>query len=366
MELLLSEEQTLLRDSAAKLLAQGGGVKRARALRGKSAGFDRGVHREIAAAGWLSMLVPAEHGGLGLGPTELALVLGEAGRVLAPEPVASCALAAWTLARGGGAVARDALLGPVMAGELVVVPAFAAERIGVAASEPVKAVLGGDGAKLTGSVDFVPVAGEADGFLVEASAGGQTVLCHVEASAADVRVSRSATVDGRVYGRIDLDGATVQVVAGPDNGRALVETLYTLALVAASAEMLGVMSAAHEATVAYLKERHQFGRPIGSFQALQHRAVDDYAAVSSTSALLFQLCAQGEAISPAMASALKAFASRSCLAVTKSAIQMHGAIGFTDEHDIGLYLKRAMWLSAYLGNETAHVRRFMQIEDSNR
>jgi alkylation response protein AidB-like acyl-CoA dehydrogenase len=360
MEMLLSEEQTLLRDSAAKLLAQAGGVKRARALRGRGAGFDRGVHREIASAGWLSMLVPDEHDGLGLGPTELALVLGEASRVLAPEPVASCALSAWALARGDSAM-RDKLLGPVMAGERIVVPAFAGERVGVAAGEPVKAVLGGDGAKLSGHADFIPAAGEADGFLVEASADGRSMLCHVEASTAGVRVSPSATVDGRSYGRIDLDGAAAQVMAGPGNGRSVVDRLFTLALVAASAEMLGVMSAAHEATVAYLKERQQFGRPIGSFQALQHRAVDDYAAVSSTSALLFQLCAQGEAISSAMASALKAFASRSCLSVTKSAIQMHGAIGFTDEHDIGLYLKRAMWLSAYLGNETAHVRRFEQM-----
>src|SRR5690606_22841935 len=151
-----------------------------------------------------------------------------------------------------------------------------------------------------------PAAGEADGFLVEALAAGQPVLCHVDASADRVRIDPAATVDGRTYGRIGLDGAiATHVIARPDQGQAVVDALYTFALVAASAEMLGVMTAAHEATVAYLKERHQFGRPIGSFQSLQHRAVDDYTAVSSTSALLFQLCAQGEAIAPAMASALK-------------------------------------------------------------
>jgi alkylation response protein AidB-like acyl-CoA dehydrogenase len=248
-----------------------------------------------------------------------------------------------------------------MAADAIIVPAFTNGRAGTDGSGSVTATLVDDVARLSGCLDVVSAAGEADGLLVEASAAGRTGLYQVETDAPGLTISPVETVDGRAYGRVDLNATPARAVTDPDESQEVADTHYTLALVAAAAEMLGVMTAAHEATLAYLKERHQFGRPIGSFQALQHRAVDDYAAVCSTRALLFQLCAQGEAIPPAMASALKAFASKSCLSVTKSAIQMHGAIGFTDEHDIGLYLKRAMWLSAYLGNETMHVRRFAEL-----
>jgi alkylation response protein AidB-like acyl-CoA dehydrogenase len=125
--------------------------------------------------------------------------------------------------------------------------------------------------------------------------------------------------------------------------------------------MLGVMEGANERTLDYLKTRKQFGRPIGSFQALQHRAVDNYVLIEGVRSLLHQICEGGEPISASLASALKAAASSAALTVTKSAVQLHGAIGFTDEFDIGLYLKRAMWLSAYLGNEAAHRRRFARM-----
>src|SRR5262245_20990068 len=99
MDLLLSDEQRQLQSSVAKLLAQDGGVKRTRALRGKAAGFDRSIHTKMATDGWFSVLVPQQHGGLGLGPTEAALVLVEAGRILAPEPIAAAMLSAWAIGR---------------------------------------------------------------------------------------------------------------------------------------------------------------------------------------------------------------------------------------------------------------------------
>ena len=138
----------------------------------------------------------------------------------------------------------------------------------------------------------------------------------------------------------------------------IVERLYGLSLLGAAAELLGAMTAVHEMTVEYLKTRKQFGRLIGSFQALQHRAVDSYALIATTESMLFQIARQGEAIGPAMVSALKSHASDAALTVAKSAIQMHGAIGFTHEHDAGLYLKRVMWLSAQLGNASAHRKRY--------
>ncbi len=352
MELLLSDEQRLLQDSVAKHLAHEGGVKRTRGLRGKAGGFDRAAHARMGAEGWFGILVPQECGGLGLGATELALVLVEAGRALAPEPIASAALCASAIARSPDAAIRDEMLDGVMSGASIIVPAFDINGGGVRARADGRALV------LDGAAAQVAHAAHADGFLVEAATADGPILCHVAKGARGVGIAPSATVDGRDHGLITLSDVRARPVLGPGAGSPAIARLYNLALVMASAELAGVMSAALDMTVEYLKIRKQFGKPIGSFQALQHRAVDDFTSIASTRSLLFQVAAQGDTIGAAMASALKAHASGEALKVTKSAIQMHGAIGFTDEHDIGLYLKRAMWLSAYLGNEAFHRRRF--------
>ena len=134
---------------------------------------------------------------------------------------------------------------------------------------------------------------------------------------------------------------------------------------ALSAELLGVMEQAHEITLDYLRIRKQFGKLIGSFQALQHQAVNIYIRTEAMRSLLFQIAANNDAycIDPAMAVAAKAKASEDALFVTEACIQLHGAIGFTDEHDIGLYLKRAMLLSSLLGNAAAQRRRYVALAD---
>lgn len=356
MELLLTDEQRLLQDSVAKHLAHEGGVKRTRGLRGKGGGFDRGAHARMGGEGWFGILVPHEHGGLGLGTTDLALVLVEAGRALAPEPIASAALSASAIARSPDAAIRNEMLEGVLSGALIIMPAFDID------GGHVRARAAGGTTMLDGEAAQVAHAAHADGFLIEAATADGPVLCHVAKSASGVGIVPSATVDGRDHGHITLSDVRARPVLGPGSGpgagSSVIARLYNLALVMAAAELAGVMSAALDMTVEYLKIRKQFGKPIGSFQALQHRAVNDFTSIASTRSLLFQVAAQGDGIGAAMASALKAHASGEALKVTKSAIQMHGAIGFTDEHDIGLYLKRAMWLSAYLGNEAFHRRRF--------
>jgi alkylation response protein AidB-like acyl-CoA dehydrogenase len=125
--------------------------------------------------------------------------------------------------------------------------------------------------------------------------------------------------------------------------------------------LLGVMEKAQEITLDYLRARQQFGKLIGSFQALQHQAVNMYIRVEAVRSLVFQVAANNDAwrIDPVMAIAVKAKASEEALAVTEACIQLHGAIGFTDEHDIGLYLKRAMLLSSLFGNAAAQRRRYI-------
>src|SRR5262249_54282191 len=158
---------------------------------------------------------------------------------------------------------------------------------------------------------------------------------------------------------LDLADVPADLIAQSSNANA-VEVLHNLALVAISAELLGVMEQAHEITLDYLRVRKQFGKPIGSFQALQHQAVNIYIRVEATRSLLYQVAASNDPgrIDPAMAAAVKARASEDAMAVTQACIQLHGAIGFTHEHDIGLYLKRAMLLSSLSGNAAAPGRRY--------
>ena len=349
MDLLLSSEQQLLQDSVAKFFARHGGVKRARALRGS--GFDIAVHRAMAAEGWFGILVPQEHGGLGLGLTELALVLEQAGRVLAPEPIAVTALAAAAVARRASTPWAAVLLADILSGKRIVALALGTEAASSGESGITAEIQRGS-ARLAGRIDDVAPAGDCHGILIAAHASIGPVLCHLSRATDGIVLGARATVDGRPFGSLALDGArTTEIIDGHGS-------IYDVALFAAAAELLGVMGAALDLTVEYLKTRKQFGKPIGSFQALQHRAVDCYTRIASTRSLLFQIAGQGVVPSPAMASALKAHAAGEALAVTKSAIQMHGAIGFTDEHDAGLFLKRAMWLSAWLGNEAVHRKRY--------
>ena len=143
------------------------------------------------------------------------------------------------------------------------------------------------------------------------------------------------------------------------------DTLYNLALLALSSELLGAMEMAQEITLDYLRIRKQFGKLIGSFQALQHQAVDIYIRIEAARSLVYQVAVNNDAerIDPAMAAAVKAKVSEEAMVVTKACIQLHGAIGFTDEHDIGLYLKRAMLLSSLFGNAAAQRRRYATAAD---
>lgn len=359
MDLLLTDEQRMLQDSVARMLAQAGGEKRTRTLRGRDGGFDRGMHERMGGEGWFGLLVPEALGGSGLGLTEFALVLMEAGKVLAPEPIAASAVAAYAISREPASAQAIELLGGIAEGRALVMPAIGLDDGAPADGVKASTADGGRSWRLDGVCDGVPVAAHCDGFLVGAEDRGGAPLLYVDRAAEGLSTTSRATVDGRPFGRLAFDNVTadmliVDSMAGVEAQRRLRDLL----LFAQAAELVGLMSAAIDMTVEYLKTRNQFGRPIGSFQALQHRAVDDFAKLVSARSFLFQVAAQGIDISSSMASALKAHAGAEALAVTKSAIQMHGGIGFTEECDIGLFLKRAMWLSVWLGNAAHHRARY--------
>jgi alkylation response protein AidB-like acyl-CoA dehydrogenase len=360
MELLLTDEQKMIRDSAATLLERTAGPKRARALRGEAHGFDRARWGEIAGAGWLSLLVPGEAGGLGLGHTELCLVAEEAGKKLLGDPLAPAAAAALALAEGEGA-ARAELLPGLLAGAAIVVPAFQEGPLGPdPAATTVKARRDKAGLKLRGAKGYIAGAAVADGFLVPARSPEGTVLAYVPKDAKGATLAVADTVDGCGVGTLTLTNVAVperHVVAGANRAPAVIARAADAAVLATGAELLGVMEQAFAIALDYIKTRVQFGRPIGAFQVLQHRAVNQYVEVEMMRSLLYQVTGAIDSGrgSAALAAAVKARASTAALEVTKSAIQLHGAIGFTDEHDVGLYLRRAMALASLWGT-AAHSR----------
>ena len=361
MELHLTSEQALLRDSAAKFIAAAG-PKVARGFREQDPSFAPARLRQAAELGWLGILVPESAGGLGLGLTEFALVLQQVGRGLVCEPVGLAAISAAAL---GCAPALYAVLDRMMSGEFLVVPALQENGAGDDPLRPRTRATGIDGTlRLTGQKAFVCADG-ADGFLVNASNGGEPVLCYVARDAVGCAVCTTQTVEGRKLASLDLADTAAELVASSPGAQSAIEMLHSLALFALSAELLGVMEKAYEITLDYLRIRKQFGKPIGSFQALQHQAVNLYVRIEATRSLVFQVAGNNEPyrIDPVLAVAAKAKASEDAMAVTEACIQLHGAIGFTDEHDIGLYLKRAMLLSSLFGNAAAQRRRYAKIAD---
>jgi alkylation response protein AidB-like acyl-CoA dehydrogenase len=360
MELNLTSEQTLVRDAAAKFAAAAG-PKVARGLRGQQPGFVPARLRQAGELGWLGILVPSAADGSGLGLTELALVLEQAGRGLVCEPLGMAAVAAAALAQGH---APHPMLQRAMRGEALVAPAL---QESTHAGDPLALNAQATGhrpARLTGTKVSVCADG-ADGFLVSAGGPDGAALYYVSRDAPGMHIMASPTVEGRSLATLTLKDSPADLVPPRQSSRSAVEALTDLCLIAVSAELLGVMEGAQELTFEYLRIRKQFGKPIGSFQALQHKAVDIYIKTETTRSLLYQVAAANDPyrIDPAQAVAVKAKASEDALAVTQACIQLHGAIGFTDEHDIGLYLKRALLLSSLFGNAAVQRRRYAEIAD---
>jgi alkylation response protein AidB-like acyl-CoA dehydrogenase len=359
MDLHLTSEQALLRDSAAKFI-EASGPKVARGFRAQGSSFAPARLREAGELGWLGILVPDSAAGLGLGLTELALVLQQAGRGLVCEPIEFAAISAAALAQGR---TPHPMLEQVIAGAALVVPALQESGYGDDPLAPRTKAMGTDGAlRVTGQKVFICADG-ADGFLVSASGRDGPVLCYVARNASGCALSTTQTVEGRKLATLSLADTPADLIPPHPASRNAVDALHNLALLAVSAELLGVMERALEVTLDYLRIRKQFGKLIGSFQALQHQATNMYVRVEATRSLVFQTAANNDpyCIDPALAVAVKAKASENALAVTEACIQLHGAIGFTDEHDIGLYLKRAMLLSSLFGNAAAQRRRYVEI-----
>ena len=358
MDLLLTEQQRLLAESATRLCADYGGPKRLRALRGAAAEMDVDAWRATIAAGWLSTVVPEHHGGQGLGVFDLALALEQAGRQLLMIPLNEVAAVARTMSGAVDGSRAEAGLADLLRGALIVPATAAAWSSG---GRPSGLHYDHKAGVLDGTIAFVAYGGSADAFLVAVEYGPQPVLALVRGS--QISVATESNVDGSTSSRLTFAKVYVpaeSVIATGAEARKLALQLNEFLMLGAAIELVGLAAAALDVTLDYIKLRQQFGKPIGSFQVLQHRAVNGFIDIELNRSLAYRVLAAYDAGEhhPAMVSAVKARTSRGALEITRAALQMHGAIGYTEEHDIGLYYKRALALSARYGGELGQTSRF--------
>jgi len=366
-----AEHRRMLADSVADFVARGGGLARVRRLRGDPAEHERAVWKKMAELGWLGILVPERYGGLGLGLAEMALVAQGLARSLAPEPLAACAvLATGALLHGENEALKEKELAGMVAGDTLAALAWQEEPGTLDPdSARVRATPFEGGYRVTGAKRFIAGAGQADAFLVTVRAPEGLALLWVPRQSAGTSLTLEPLADGRSSGTLTLADVLVsraQLVAQGEAATAAVGRALDHARAIAAAELCGVMSRALEMTLDYLRTRVQFGKPIGSFQALQHRAVDLHIQNELASAVLEEALARLDrgpdaATRATIASRVKARCSDAAARITRETIQLHGAIGFTDECDAGLYLKRALTLATWLGSAIAHRRRYARL-----
>ena len=358
MSVLLSEDDELLRGNAERLGKQVGGAARLRAVQNAPAGIDDHALRRLGADGWLSLLVSAQHGGAGLGVYQLCLVAEAFGRSLLSLPYAPAAAALRAMTEAWSVDLNNRRQSP-LSGQGLVVPAYGGHAGMSVTCEPVVP----DGFRLFGGSPGVPGAGAASAFVVEATSGDTPVLAVVSRDCPGVVVHERRAIDGTAIGNLRFEGAIIPgtaVLATADEARRLRDEMEQAINLGLAAELVGIMDEALSRTLDYMKIRTQFGRPIGSFQALQHKAVDAHTTVAITRFLVFETARLADGKSPhalLLSCAAKAKAAEAALNVTKSMIQLHGAIGFTDECDIGLFLKRALTVASQYGAAVHHRRR---------
>lgn len=374
MGFVLTEEQQMLRDSAMAFASEKLSTKAFRTLRAKGQAFDTLAWREMAELGLPGVIVPEEYGGSGFGYVGLGQVLEAQGRQLASTPLLSTSLiGASAFLIGGSDLQKTAFLPKIASGDY---------RIALAVDEgahhdPENILVSADpvdgGYELVGEKRYVVDGAEADLIIVAARVGGQpgdrkgVTLFLVPGDAQHLAKTPLKTLDAHPAANLRFDKVIVDkdAILGPvDGGWPILEAVLDRARIGLAAEMLGAADAAFEMTSDYLKTRKQFGQLIGSFQALQHRAAIMFSELELTrscvAAALEGLDAKANNIAE-LASLAKARAAETLHLVSNETVQMHGGIGMTDEHDAGLYMKRARVLEALYGGESFHRDRYARL-----
>ncbi len=371
MAMILNEDQAMLQDSAREFIKNAAPPAHFREFRDKGCkdGFSHGLWKQFAKMGFTGLLIPEEDGGLGLGHIEAGIVLEQIGRNLAPSPFLTTSVAAVEALKSASKDMRGRWFPGIIAGDSV---------IGLAIDEGGKhrpahiactAERSGNGFKLSGQKQFVVQGASADMLIIAARTSGNAgdigglTLFAVEKDAAGMTMDAVRLVDSAVAAHIKFDGVelTADAVIGEvDNGWSVLTKMLDAGRVGAAAEMVGVGSGAMDMTFDYLKQRKQFGKVIGEFQALQHRAAHLYGEMEMARSIVLKaqnLLDEGDERAALYTAAAKAKAGLACNLAVREGVQMHGGIGMTDEYDIGLYMKRDRSLNEFFGDAYFHANR---------
>ena len=376
MPLYHDEDQAMLAETAEQFMAEQGGIqKQLRHWRDRNCkdGFGHELWKQFAEMGFTGILVGEDHGGLDMGHVEAGIVLEEIGRNLTPSPFLSSSVLAATALQHGSDDVKTRWLPDMVAGEKVYAVAIdegakhRPERIAC------KAEKSGNGFRLSGKKDFVVYGASAEMIVVAARTSGSdsdedgVTLFAVPQDASGMSHDSVRLVDSSMASHITFDGVELDgdaVIGEVDGGRSVLNAMLTAGRVGAAAEGVGVARGAMDMTVDYLKQRKQFGRLIGEFQALQHRAAHLYSEVEIARAVTIkaaQLLDGGSEKAELMASVSKAKVAKAAGLAVREGVQMHGGIGMTDEYDIGLYMKRDRALQEFLGDQYYHANRVAEL-----
>jgi alkylation response protein AidB-like acyl-CoA dehydrogenase len=369
MALVLTEEQSMLRDSARGLISDKAPVSHLRQLRDAkdATGFSRELWKAFAEIGFTGLLVPEDFGGSGLGCIEAGIVMEEIGRTLMPSPFLSTAvLAASALSRGGSAAQKSRHLPKISDGSLLAALAIDEGTKHRPLQISLQAKRSGNGFSLNGAKAFVVDGHTADLLIVAGRSAGSPgerdglTLFLVDPKAKGIATERTAMVDSHNAARIEFDNVEVDadhVLGEVDQGYPLLERLLNVGRGAVASEMVGLSEEVFTRTVSYLKERKQFGKAIGEFQALQHRAAQLYIDIEITrAAVLKALQALDADVAKAAAAVAvaKARAGTTATRAVQEGVQMHGGMGMTDQFDIGFFMKRARVCEEFFGDANFH------------
>ncbi len=360
MSLCLTDEERMLADTARAFLDDAAPVSHLRGLRDAGQTHDAGLWQEMVRMGWAGILVPEDAGGVDMGQAAAGLLAEEMGKTLATTPFLSTSVIAATLFRAVSDTRGPAALSAIAAGQARYAlaidegPKFAPEACGLRA-EP-----DGNGFRLTGQKRFVVDGAGADRLLVVAQAPDGLALFDIPADRKGVACAARPMIDARDAASVDFDRVEAtgdDLLGAPGDAMTLLRPAIMAGQAALSAEMTGLATGAFQMTLGYLKERMQFGAPIGAFQALQHRAAHLWTEVELTRSTIRhagRMLDQDPENAALAVSLAKARACRTATLAVQEGVQMHGGIGMTDAYDMGFFMKRARVAAEWLGDYSYH------------
>lgn len=377
MALVLNEEQRLLRDTARSYLTENAPVRALRTLRDErdATGYSPELWHSMAEMGWAGIILPEEYGGLDFGFMGLGVVLEEAGRTLTASPLfCSAVVGASAILLAGNASQKQSLLPEIAQGQKTTALALEESHHHRPTNISTRAIAEGDSFIINGRKTFVLDGHSADKLILVARTSGEhsdspdgLTLLLVDPRASGVSITRTTLADSRNSANICFENVRVpagDVLGEIDGAWPVLETVLDRARVAIAAEMMGYAMEAFERTMEYLKERVQFDVPIGSFQAMQHRAAHMQSEIELCRSVILQALSTVDDSPeqlPMIASLAKAKLNELTKLVTNEAVQMHGGIGVTDELEIGFFLKRSRVAMQIYGDTGFHKDRYASL-----